>query len=112
MRVLTCLILYLVFIPIALWLGKDFVPAPVPSGEVVIPLLKIEAAGDSYRSEPFALANREGVILYEDLDPLGPATFISDGGRRYVVFATSDNSNPNKNGRRYWLVLPSASSEP
>ena len=105
-RVLTCIIIYLIFLPIALWVGKDFVPAPVPTGEVVVPLFKFEVSGDSYRSEPFALSNREGVILYEDLDPLGPANFISEGGRRYVVFSTSGKSDPNTNGRRYWLVLP------
>jgi hypothetical protein len=56
------------------------------------------------------------VVLYEDGKPLGPAhSVIADidrsGGGRYthwkgtgMIFSTSDNTDPTKNGRHYWVV--------
>ncbi len=58
------------------------------------------------------------VIVYEGDKPLGPAhsTFadISKLGRGHytywigqgLFFSTSDGSDPNSNGRRYWAVIP------
>jgi hypothetical protein len=58
------------------------------------------------------------IQLYEDQTPLGPghSTFhaISKTGRghfahwsgRGIYFSSSDNTNPNENGRRYWAVVP------
>jgi hypothetical protein len=58
------------------------------------------------------------IQLYEDQTPLGPghSTFdeISKAGRghfahwsgRGIFFSSSDNTNPNENGRRYWAVIP------
>jgi len=60
------------------------------------------------------------VQLYEDDRPLGPphsphTDIIALGRGRYshwkpqgMVFSSSDNSNPNTNGRQYWAVLPEA----
>jgi hypothetical protein len=58
------------------------------------------------------------IQIYEDQTPLGPghSTFhaISEAGRGHfahwsefkIFFSTSDNTNPNENGRRYWAVVP------
>jgi hypothetical protein len=55
------------------------------------------------------------LVLCEDGNPLGPPHSNHDeirqkGSGRYshwdteVVFSTSDNSNPNTNGRSYWVI--------
>jgi hypothetical protein len=61
---------------------------------------------------------RSPVVIYEDLQPLGPAhsnfaEISTLGGGRFahwnrpgIVFSASDNSDPNMNGRRYWAVIP------
>ena len=58
------------------------------------------------------------IQVYEDQTPLGPAhssfQAISRTGRghfaywneRGIYFSTSDNTDPNTNGRRYWAVVP------
>jgi hypothetical protein len=57
------------------------------------------------------------VRLYEDGKPLGPAHSVHDDISKYghgrfshwgkiFIFSTSDNSDPNTNGREYWAVLP------
>jgi hypothetical protein len=58
------------------------------------------------------------ILIYEDGQLLGPAhnTFADIhnlGAGRYahwkgigIVFSSSDNSDPNTNGRKYWAVLP------
>jgi hypothetical protein len=61
---------------------------------------------------------RSRIMLYENGRALGPAhslhADIEDIGRgRFshwndigVIFSTSDNSDPNSNGRTYWAVAP------
>jgi len=58
------------------------------------------------------------IQLYEGQTPLGPShsTFRAisktGGGHfahwsgRGIFFSSSDNTDPNKNGRRYWAVVP------
>ena len=58
------------------------------------------------------------VIVYEDGKPLGPAhsnfadiSTLGHGRFAYwtgqgLIFSTSDGSDPNSNGRRYWAVVP------
>ena len=71
-----------------------------------------------YADEPTEVHGHSPVIVYEDDKPLGPAhsTFadISKVGRGHftywigqgLFFSTSDGSDPNSNGRRYWAVVP------
>jgi hypothetical protein len=59
------------------------------------------------------------VILYEDDKPLGPAhsphdevEYIGRGHYSHwkdigILMSTSDNTDPNRNGRLYWIGLPS-----
>jgi hypothetical protein len=64
---------------------------------------------------------RSPAVLCEDGEPLGPPHTLhveieKDGGGTYshygggVVFSTPDNSDPNNNGRQYWIVIPSGAS--
>ena len=125
---------FAVYLPIAYFAGRDFLPTPKPEGAVVETLLKIDKGhGFSYRAQTFQLAKysddsednmKSPVLVYEDLAPLGPGlSYLRDiqsiglgrfahvrlGGSpdswRFVVFSTSDNSDPRTNGRKYWLVL-------
>lgn len=60
---------------------------------------------------------RSPVLIYEDDKPLGPAhsnfAEISKIGHGHFnhwtdqgfIFSTSDGSDPNRNGRRYWAVV-------
>jgi len=127
------LAIFAIYLPVALWIGLGFSPAPRPPGAVVEPLLlPISNSQLSYRAQSFALWKyadasednmKSPVMLYEDLTPLGPAksymrdiydlgagrfnfTKFSNDPRSFVVFSASDNSDPRTNGRRYWLVLP------
>jgi hypothetical protein len=64
--------------------------------------------------------SRSPLLIYENDRPIGPAhsnhVDIQNIGRgryshwenRGVVFSTSDNTNPNTNGRAYWIVDPSS----
>jgi hypothetical protein len=61
---------------------------------------------------------RSPVILFEDGKPLGPAHSLQEdieeiGFGRFshlkrvgFFLSTSDNSDPNTNGRNYWVALP------
>jgi hypothetical protein len=71
-----------------------------------------------YSDDPAAERGRSPVIIYEEGKPLGPAhsnfADISKLGRgrftfwtgQGLIFSTSDGSDPNSNGRRYWAVVP------
>jgi hypothetical protein len=62
--------------------------------------------------------NRSPILIYENARLLGPAHSLHAdianlGYGRYshwkgqeFRFSTSDNSDPNKNGRYYWVVVP------
>ncbi len=61
---------------------------------------------------------RSPFLLYENNTPLGPAhswhdAIVKEGQGRFshwkdigFIFSTSDNTNPNNNGRRYWVARP------
>jgi hypothetical protein len=71
-----------------------------------------------YADDPAAEVGRSPVMIYEEGKPLGPAhsnfADISKLGRgrftywtgQGLIFSTSDGSDPNSNGRRYWAVVP------
>jgi SAM-dependent methyltransferase len=67
-----------------------------------------------------ALPRRSALVLFENERLLGPAhaahaAIGSAGGgsyshwQDYLLFSTSDNSDPNRNGRRYSAVIPAPS---
>jgi hypothetical protein len=124
------ILLFAAYVPTALWLKYAYVPVENPKGT----LLRLGGftklgPGFSYLSRvqrPRDLADspaepqRSPVIVFEDRKPLGPAHSSSEdiekiGLGRFLhlkdfgyVLSTSDNSDPNTNGRSYWVVLPDA----
>lgn len=71
-----------------------------------------------YADDPTVERGRSPVIVYEDGRPLGPAhsnfadiSKLGQGRFAYwvghgLIFSTSDGSDPNDNGRRYFAVVP------
>lgn len=110
------LTLFAVYLPLALWAGIGYGVPPRPPGAAIEPLLKIAPSPGSplsYQAHSMVMASYaeagRAVILYENLTPLGPASFVkfSDDPRSFVIFSASDKTDPRTNGRKYWLVLPS-----
>lgn len=79
-------------------------------GEVSVPLPNMADTPDQPLRSP--------IVIYEDGKPLGPSHIVhSDiaklGDGRFshwtgigFIFSSSDNSDPNLNGRTYWAVRP------
>jgi hypothetical protein len=109
--------------------GSYFVPKGKIVAQLVRPFYKegnatIAAPNQAKQFEAFADDPKiEGdstspLLIYEDHQLLGPAhnTFADIhnlGAGRYahwkgtgIVFSSSDNSDPNTNGRKYWAVVP------
>jgi hypothetical protein len=128
-----CALIYTIYLPIALWLQHSYVPppyAPLAPRIQQWPLQKIHplegfafvSALDRFVSlEDDKAEQHSPVVLYEDGKPLGPAHSLHGdiehiGHGRYshwkgagIIFSTSDNSDPTKNGRRYWVVCETES---
>jgi hypothetical protein len=126
---LAAVAIYMAFIPVALWLRQLEPPLNPPPGMVFLLAHphKLVADGFSYThparplrefEDEISNQQRSPVVIYEDDKPLPlPHSVHADiekiGLGRYshwkdigFVFSTSDNSDPNKNGRLYWAVLP------
>lgn len=125
-------VLFAVYFPVAGMLKASYVDL-TPKGKIVFLIAK-PYERFNHASIPFSIGlerfNQFGddafksgdttspIMLYEDGKPLGPAhsTFADiqnlGAGRfshlkdRQFVFSTSDNTDPNTNGRAYWLVFP------
>ena len=120
-------LIYALYIPLALSVAHFHVPRPMPP-ETRLKLLRLEhVEGAAFRNRPGPVtrfeddqmaAQRSPVILYKDDKPLGPAHALHDevehvGRGRYahwkdigILMSTSDNTDPNRNGRLYWIGLP------
>ncbi len=125
-------LLFSVYFPLALWSAHQFTPDQGPPASAGIRVLlnapfiqwpgNTFAATISERNGLFFTTEIDRLELWEDGRKLGPnqstlraVTELGNGryliepgvavGRR-VTFASSDNSNPVTNGRRYWVVNP------
>jgi hypothetical protein len=128
-RIIAVMSLLVLYFPAASYLGRQFV-APDPT--VMHPPFR-HVAGNAYASyKPLPgsqadsqLDSRKSTVqLLENDEQLGPAhsphadinsagggryTYWSaTGGGSYLIFSTSDNSDPNVNGRTYRAVDPNA----
>ncbi len=77
-----------------------------------------QKALEPYADDPAVEGGRSPVVIYEEDKPLGPphsnfADISKLGHGRFtywigqgLIFSTSDGSDPNSNGRRYWAVIP------
>lgn len=120
------------YFAVAVYLHARFID-PRPKARIVVQLIPPfqHEAGHAFRGTgrpgeyaavaPFADEVREDAssrsVIYEDGQMLGSghSSFkdIRDQGRgRFVhlpgpvYFSSSDNSDPNTNGRRYWIAIP------
>ncbi|HEY0913101.1 MAG TPA: hypothetical protein VGD75_23005, partial [Bradyrhizobium sp.] len=120
-----CVLVYALYLPIALWLQHSYVPLPdappPPRPGKPWPLQAIHPYGgsafhahvDAFESlaDDNADQQHSPVVLYEDDKPLEPAhsviaDVVRNGRGRYthwkgvgMIFSTSDNTNPTRNGR-------------
>jgi hypothetical protein len=130
-------VIYVVFVLIASVVASHEVFPPWPPGNPVrllgfkkMPEKTLPNGGVAYFTgadhfsafaDDDANAQKSPLVLYEDDKPLGPNHSVhydveKIGLGRYthwnglgILFATSDNSDPNKNGRAYFVVLPAGS---
>jgi hypothetical protein len=123
--ILAALAIYAIYLPTALMLSK---PVPIGPPGAVLRLAKCsKGEGFLYFCPAYSLrdmeddvptAQRSPVLVYEDDKPLGPGhsrhhdvQWIGLGRYSHwknlgLLISTSDNSDPNTNGRNYWAVLP------
>jgi hypothetical protein len=114
------------YFSVALGLKSSYVPPPTPPGEVIALARTFSKFGKfgfvssmpqlSGFADTVALY-RSPAIVYENDRPLGPAHSLHGqiaalGGGRFshwegvIAFSSSDNTNPNSNGRKYWVAVP------
>jgi hypothetical protein len=124
-----------VYLPATYWLEGSYQPKPGPSrAGLVVKLRRPFSPFGVGRSLAFVAVepsldgmaddterSKSPVLLYEDDEALGPAhsehlDIVRLGGGRFshwitfhgFVFSTTDGTNPNRNGRDYWAVIPRA----
>ena len=125
-------LLFAAYFPLAAWLKATYVPIPSPPSSAGAKAM-IFSPFTQYPDSPFAASVRdhaglfeaaasERLEVWENDKKLGPAQstlkeitevglgrYLVEPGRgrgRWVTFASSDNSNPATNGRKYWVVNP------
>lgn len=119
-----------VYFAVAFYLDRSYID-PIPRGKMVIELKppyehygfarvtrRMNALSSYADDVPNFLEAPSPLRIYEGPNRLGPAhsTFkdIRDKGNgRFLyllkdglIFSASDNTDPETNGRRYWVVLP------
>jgi hypothetical protein len=103
-RVLTgAVLVYAAFLPVAALLQQP--PASTPKGKIVIALANIRPMGGlAYRAAAWPLLYFQEGRVYEDDKPLPDYSPQFRDGE--VIFSSSDRSDPTKNGRTYFFVVP------
>jgi hypothetical protein len=129
-KLLSALAVAAIYLALAWWMTISYVD-PTPKGRIV---LRIRKPFETYAGMHMALyrelntltdladseddPRRSPILLYEDYQLLGPAhsshrDIAVLGNGRYshwkthgLLFSTSDNSDPNTNGRVYLVVVP------
>ena len=129
-KLLSALAVVAIYFALAWWLTVSYVD-PTPRGRIV---LRIYKPFETYPGTHMALyrgrdtltdladsddnPRHSPVLFYEDYRLLGPAhsshhDIMALGHGRYshwktqgLLFSTSDNSDPNTNGRVYLIVVP------
>ena len=126
----SALVLFAIYFPVAWWLKSSYVPIQGPPADAI----RLTGPFDSFNNSKIAFVaaapgldslsdfgaekTRSPFLLYENNTPLGPAhswhnTIAEEGQGRFshwkdigFIFSASDNTNPNTNRRRYWVVRP------
>jgi hypothetical protein len=119
----------------ALWLKNSYFEPPKPAGATLRlnrPFFKMRGSDTSFGVKASSLdelsdspeaPRRSPFLLYENQRSLGPAhsdhvdianlahgrfSHWNDSG---FIFSSSDGTNPNSNGRTYWVVIPSSAAK-
>jgi hypothetical protein len=116
----------IVYFVAAFWLKQSYIPPAEPPGEK-FELSRPFALLDNHAfvaTAPRGLDiasnsrgdSRSSVMLYENDRQLGPARSaradiaslgagrFTDSEGRFIIFSSSDNTEPNTTGRKYWVV--------
>jgi hypothetical protein len=123
--VLACATIFCLYLPIALWIHKDYVQAGSPDGLHIERLLKFEPIGGAgYRSRVFTLEQyvddddnnqRTPVIVYEGDRPLGrnhsSYTEVTSEGHGRSMFV-NDHHNAEWKVYKYIFFSASDNSDP
>lgn len=121
------LVILALYFPFAMY-STGSIENPRPDGKVAVKLLRPyePLGGRAYRAtllpgESASLPQQSDLAIYEEKSPLRRVSEflrISRGGGNFaiwpdqgIVFSTSDNSDPNQNGRRYWAVVQERSPQ-
>lgn len=127
------LVILALYFPVAIYLTYSYIPRPEPAVIrlfMLPPFAKFDGEGHAYRASSELVASldeladtpddgaRSPILIYENNKLLGPAHSshgdINQIGRgRFshwrglgIVFSPSDSTDPNTNGRRYFIVRP------
>ena len=106
------LLIYAVMLPPMLVAGHGFQPVPEPRGtkvEQVFPKRVLSRVVVGTRT--FADAGEwSRVVLYENANRLAPEHYeikpFGSNGWATIELRSSDETDPTRNGRRYYVVLP------
>jgi hypothetical protein len=110
------LAIFAIYLPVALFVHRDYIQAPRPHGKVVEKMINLlpdepESYPDRYiaRSYVFNVARFPDVSqlrVYEEMTPLPRenVSFTPDLGVYVIRIKISDGSDPRTNGRQYWAV--------
>lgn len=109
-----CLLIYAVYLPVAIFVHRDYVQLPRPTGKAVEMILKFDVDKPdryitrSYVFSPKSFPDTSKVRVYEDMTPLPVSNvwFTQDGAAYVIRIRASDGSDARTNGRQYWLVAP------
>jgi hypothetical protein len=115
MRIIAAaLAIYAVYLPVAMFVHRDYVQLPRPSGKAFEKILRFSVdppryAARSYVFAPAQYPDTSQIRVYEDMLPLPTANvdLVTIADTYYLVrIITSDGSDPRTNGRQYWTVAP------
>jgi hypothetical protein len=103
---------YALFLPVAMWVSRGYLPTSQPAGRVIEKVGRMDLdLPDHYYARlyvfrPTSFPDTSKIAVYEDLTPLSDTSFAPHDGSYIVRFKASDGSDPRANGRNYWVVLP------
>jgi hypothetical protein len=110
------LLVFAVYLPVAMFVHRYYVQVPRPVGDAVEMIIDLHRDEPNYnlaRSYVFSVArfpDPSKIAVYENLKPLPRENFnfTPELGSYVIRFKTSDGSDPRTNGRQYWTVAAGA----
>lgn len=101
------LAIYVVYLPLAIFVHRDYVPIDQPKGRLVELIHKFEEQDGHLQAQVFANATYLKATLYENLTPIAQVDILALPWRppswRFVRMPIP-GPDPRKNGQRYYVV--------